>query len=134
MIERMDDLPTGVIGLRVSGKLTRDDYRDVMEPALKEAVDSGEARVLFVLPDFDGLEPKAWIEDVKTGLGVELRNRSAWKRLADGDHAQLHVLGGEQPAGSPELVEQCHGVADAAAGVPCDARDGAAQRGRLGAA
>jgi SpoIIAA-like len=82
MIERMDDLPTGVIGLRVSGKLTRDDYRDVMEPALKEAVDSGEARVLFVLPDFDGLEAKAWIEDVKTGLGVELRNRAAWKRLA----------------------------------------------------
>ena len=82
MIERMDDLPSGVIGLRASGKLTRDDYRDVMEPALKEAIDSGEARVLFVLPDFDGLEPKAWIEDVKTGLGVELRNRSAWKRLA----------------------------------------------------
>ena len=82
MIERMDDLPTGVIGLRASGKLTKDDYRDGMEPALKEAIDSGEARVLFVLPDFDGLEPKAWIEDVKTGLGVELENRSAWKRLA----------------------------------------------------
>ena len=29
----------------------------VLEPALKEATDSGEARVLFVLPDFDGLEP-----------------------------------------------------------------------------
>ena len=33
MIERMDDLPTGVIGLRASGKLTRDDYRDVFEDA-----------------------------------------------------------------------------------------------------
>jgi hypothetical protein len=82
MIERIDDLPAGVIGLRASGKLTRDDYRDVLEPALKEAIDSGEARVLFVLPDFDGLESKAWIDDVKTGLGVELKNRSAWKRFA----------------------------------------------------
>ena len=82
MIERMDDMPAGVIGLRASGKLTRDDYREVLEPALKEATDSGEARVLFVLPDFDRLEAGAWIEDVKTGLGVEIRHRSAWKRLA----------------------------------------------------
>jgi len=82
MIERIDDVPPGVIGLRASGKLTKDDYRNGLEPALKEATDSGEARVLFVLPDFDGLEPGAWIEDVKTGLEVETRNRSAWKKLA----------------------------------------------------
>ena len=82
MIERIDDVPAGVIGVRASAKLTKDDYRDGLEPALKEATDSGEARVLFVLPDFDGLEPGAWIEDVKTGLKVEIENRSAWKKLA----------------------------------------------------
>ncbi len=82
MIERMDDVPAGVIGLRATGKLSKDDYVSVLEPALKEATDSGEARVLFVLPDFDGLEPGAWIEDVKTGLKVEITNRSAWKKLA----------------------------------------------------
>jgi SpoIIAA-like len=82
MIERMDDLPTGVVGIRASGKLTREDYKTVLEPALKEAADSGEARVLFVLPDFDGLEAKAWFEDIKTGLAVELRQRAAWKKLA----------------------------------------------------
>lgn len=82
MIERIDGLPEGVVGLRASGKLTREDYKNVMEPALKEAIDSGEARVLFVLPDFDGLEAKAWLEDIKTGLGVEIAHRSAWKRLA----------------------------------------------------
>jgi hypothetical protein len=48
MIERLDDMPAGVIGIRASGKLTKDDYRDGLEPALKEATDSGEARVLFV--------------------------------------------------------------------------------------
>ena len=82
MIERMSDVPDGVVGIRASGKLTRDEYKDVLEPALKEAADSGDARVLFVLPDFDGLEAKAWLEDIKTGLGVELKNRSAWKKLA----------------------------------------------------
>ena len=82
MVERIDDMPTGVIGLRASGKLTKDDYRNVLEPALKEATDSGEARVLFVLPEFDGLEPGAWIEDVKTGVRTEITNRSAWKKLA----------------------------------------------------
>jgi hypothetical protein len=28
MVERMDDVPAGVIGLRASGKLTKQDYAD----------------------------------------------------------------------------------------------------------
>jgi len=82
MVERIEDVPPGVIGLRGSGKLTRQDYTQVLEPALKEAMDSGQARVLFVLTDFDGLEAGAVPEDIKTGLGVELANRKNWKRLA----------------------------------------------------
>ena len=82
MVERMDDVPAGVIGLRASGKLTKEDYTDVLEPALKEAMDSGEARVVFLLTDFDGLALGASFEDIKTGLGVELANRGNWKRLA----------------------------------------------------
>ena len=74
--------PPGVIGLRASGKLTKEDYTDVLEPALKEAMDSGEARVVFVLTDFEGLEARAILEDIKTGLGVELAHRKNWKRLA----------------------------------------------------
>jgi len=82
MIERIDEMPDGVIGLRASGKLTKDDYTGVLEPALREAMDSGEARVVFVVSDFDGLEPGAVPEDIKTGLGVELADRKNWKRLA----------------------------------------------------
>jgi hypothetical protein len=82
MVERMNGLPEGVIGIRASGKLTKDDYVNVLEPALTEAAASGEARVLFVLPDFDGLEPKALVEDIKTGLSVEIKDRSNWKKLA----------------------------------------------------
>jgi hypothetical protein len=82
MIERIEEMPDGVVGLRSSGKLSVADYRDVLEPALKEGVDSGELRLVFVLADFDGLEPGAWIEDMKTGLGVWVRDHAAWRRFA----------------------------------------------------
>lgn len=82
MIERIEETLTGTVGLWASGKLSREDYREVLEPVLQEAVDSGELRLVFVLTDFEGLEPGAWIEDVKTGLRVWIRDHSAWKRFA----------------------------------------------------
>ncbi len=82
MIERIEGMPAGTVGMRASGKLSREDYREVLEPVLQEAVDSGELRLVFVLTDFEGLEPGAWIEDVKTGLRVWIRDHSAWKRFA----------------------------------------------------
>lgn len=82
MIERIEAMPAGTVGFRASGKLTRDDYRQVLEPVLTEAVESGEIRMLFSLTDFQGLEPGAWFDDVKTGLGLGLGHHSAWKRSA----------------------------------------------------
>ena len=37
MIERIDDMPPGSIGFSANGKLTRDDYRNVLEPVLHGA-------------------------------------------------------------------------------------------------
>jgi hypothetical protein len=82
MIERMDDMPAGTVGFRASGKLTREDYREVLEPVLREAAESGEIRMVFRLSDFQGLEPAAWFDDIKTGLGLGLGHHSAWKRSA----------------------------------------------------
>ena len=82
MIERIDDMPAGTIGFRASGKLTRQDYRDVLEPSLRDAATAGEIRMVFVLTDFEGLEPAAWYEDIKTGLGFGVGHLSAWKRSA----------------------------------------------------
>lgn len=82
MIERIEGMPAGTIGLRASGKLTREDYRQVLEPALREGVDSGAVRLLFVMPDFDGLAAGAVTEDMKTGLRTWVRDHSAWKRFA----------------------------------------------------
>ncbi len=82
MIERIDDMPAGTIGFCAKGKLTRDDYRNVLEPVLREAAESGEIRMLFSLTAFEGLEPAAWFDDTKTGLGLGIGHHSAWKRSA----------------------------------------------------
>jgi SpoIIAA-like len=82
MVEKIEDMPAGTIGFRASGELSRDDYREVLEPVLREAAESGEIRMLFRLTDFHGLEPSAWFEDLKTGLGLGIGHHSAWKRSA----------------------------------------------------
>jgi hypothetical protein len=82
MVARIDDMPTGTIGFRASGKLTRDDYREVLEPVLRGAAESGEIRMLFSLTAFEGLEPAAWFDDIKTGLGLGIGHHSAWTRSA----------------------------------------------------
>jgi hypothetical protein len=82
MIGPIDDMPAGTIGLEASGRLSREDYRDVLEPALDQGVKSGELRLMFILTDFDGLEPGAWLEDMKTGLKAWVREHSAWRRFA----------------------------------------------------
>jgi hypothetical protein len=82
MIERIKEMPAGTVGLRASGKFSKDDYVAVLEPTLQEGVESGELRLLFVLTDFDGLDLAAYPEDMKTGLRTWIRDHSAWKRFA----------------------------------------------------
>ncbi|MET0559478.1 MAG: STAS/SEC14 domain-containing protein [Solirubrobacterales bacterium] len=82
MIERVESAPSGTIELRATGKLSKQDYVEVLEPALREGVDSGELRLVFVLTEFDGVEAGAWLEDMKTGLRTWVRDHEAWKRFA----------------------------------------------------
>jgi hypothetical protein len=49
---------------------------------LRSAAEAGEIRMVFVITDFDGVEPVAWYDDVKTGLGLGLGHHAAWKRSA----------------------------------------------------
>ncbi len=82
MVKRIEGMPPGTIGLEASGELSKADYSEVMEPALREALESGEIRMLFRLTDFKGLGHGAWFEDLKTGLGLGYGHHSAWKRSA----------------------------------------------------
>ena len=82
MVEKIEEMPAGTIGFRASGKLSPEDYKGVLEPTLREAVAAGEVRMLFVLSDFEELEPRAWLEDAKTGFELGFFKHSAWKRSA----------------------------------------------------
>lgn len=80
MLKRIEDMPSGAIGVRASGKVSREDYRDVLVPALEEAVEQGEVRLMYVAEPGFAMEAGAVLEDAKAGLG--LRHLSAWKRTA----------------------------------------------------
>jgi hypothetical protein len=83
MIEPLEGMPPGTIGFRATGHLTRDEYRDVLLPAMRGAAETGEVRMLFAIgPGFDRFEIGALAEDTKTGLTLGLGHLSSWKRTA----------------------------------------------------
>jgi hypothetical protein len=78
LIEELHDLPPGVVGFEVSGKIEATDYRDVVIPTLDQAIAAGGVRFVIVLSDFKGMSGGALWQDLK--LGVE--HLSGWKRIA----------------------------------------------------
>lgn len=82
MVERIEQMPAGTIGFKVVKELTGDDYRERIEPALTEAVEAGEVRLLFEIDDGFGMDAAAVVEDAKTGLKLGLGHLKAWKRTA----------------------------------------------------
>lgn len=62
MIERIEDLPDGVIGMRAVGEFTIDDYVSIIEPEV-ERIDrsQGDLRLVLHLGDrFTGFGEGAW--------------------------------------------------------------------------
>jgi hypothetical protein len=78
MFEPIPNLPPGVIGFDVSGKLRTEDYRDILLPALQKAAAEGDVRVVIVMPKFEGFTGGALWQDLK--MGVEHWRK--WKRIA----------------------------------------------------
>jgi hypothetical protein len=84
MIEAIKDMPEGTIGLRVWGSVTRDDYVDVLMPALHKATEGdGDIRLVFQIgPDFQHFTPGMMGTDVTQGLSFGVKHWSAWERMA----------------------------------------------------
>lgn len=78
MIKALDDLPAGVTGFEVVGKIEGEDYRDVVIPALEQAARSGEVRFVIVMSEFHGMSAGAVWQDLKIGI----EHLRAWKRIA----------------------------------------------------
>ncbi|OMC52985.1 hypothetical protein A5745_23085 [Mycobacterium sp. IS-2888] len=82
MIELLPDVPEGVIGIRVSGRLSGDELREI-RPTIEELVKTGEIRIVEVIePDYEGFGPGGLVEDIKLGMGTVLPHHSAFKRIA----------------------------------------------------
>ena len=84
MVERVDGLRAGVLGFRLSGKLTRDEYQDELMRPIYSALEQGEQLNLYFefSDDFSGLDAGALWEDVKAAGEIGLKHRSAWGRMA----------------------------------------------------
>ena len=83
VIERLADMPPGTIGFRVTGKVKRDDYDEVLTPELTRAIESGSGlRTLYVIEDLDEIEPAALWADSKLGFNLGIRHHDAWVRSA----------------------------------------------------
>ena len=80
MLARIEGLPQGVIGLRVVGRLTGDDYKTELEPAVNAVVADGrKVRLLLELGGaYEGIDPGAVAADM--GFGSE--HFKAFERLA----------------------------------------------------
>ena len=83
MIELLRDMPEGVTGIRVSGRLSAADLRQ-LKPTMAEMLNtSQEIRIVEVIDnDYEGFGPGGLAEDIKLGFGTVLSHYSAFKRIA----------------------------------------------------
>jgi SpoIIAA-like len=82
MIEVLPDMPEGVTGIRVSGRVSGDDLRE-FKPTMEELLKGGEIRIVEVVaPDYEGFGPGGLTEDLKLGFGALIQHHSAFKRVA----------------------------------------------------
>lgn len=80
MIELMDGLPENVIGLTASGKVTGEDYENVLIPALEKHLQSHDkVRIVYDLSEgMDGYSAAAMWDDTKIGF----KHFTAWEKIA----------------------------------------------------
>jgi hypothetical protein len=71
VIERLTDMPPGTVGFRAAGEIEREDYDEVLVPALHGALEAGAGlRTLYVIEDLDEVEPGALWADAKLGFDL----------------------------------------------------------------
>lgn len=79
MIERIDGMPDGTLGFRVSGDVKRSDYTDVMVPELRKAIEQGRGRrTLYLIDRLEEMEPGALWEDAKAGFDITINTTPRW--------------------------------------------------------
>jgi hypothetical protein len=79
MIRVIEGMPAGTVGVEAVGTVTEADYRDVLVPTLRAALERGGVRLLYVLgEDFDSYSAGAMWADTKLWAGHVNR----WEKIA----------------------------------------------------
>ena len=79
MIRALEGMPTGVVGLEAVGRVTDEDYEQVLVPTIGAALEHGDLRLLYVLGrEFDSYSAGAVWADTKLFAG----HTSGWRRVA----------------------------------------------------
>ena len=79
----MTELPPETLGFRASGKITSDEYRQMIEPIYATLERGEKLNIYFELADdFAGLDLGALLQDMKAAGSVGLKHRSSWQRMA----------------------------------------------------
>jgi hypothetical protein len=83
VIEKVTDLPAGTLGFRASGRITSEEYRQMIEPIYAALERGDKLKIYFELADdFHGLDSGALWQDMKAAGSVGLKHRSSWERMA----------------------------------------------------
>lgn len=80
MIRLLGDMPAGVLGLEAVDDVEKEDYENVILPAVEKAIaENGKVRLVYVLGhEFDDYEDEAVWEDLKLGA----RHPASFERIA----------------------------------------------------
>ncbi|GGB76272.1 hypothetical protein GCM10007424_15350 [Flavobacterium suaedae] len=80
MIETLKDTPDNVAGFRATGKVTKDDYKTVIEPHVKEiAKQNNEVNFLMLMDtDIENYTAGAVLQDMLLGF----KELTKWNRVA----------------------------------------------------
>ncbi len=80
MIRLLSDMPPGVLGFEAVDEIEKEDYENVLVPAIEAAIAAhGKVRLVYVLGhEFDEYEGEAVWEDVKLGA----RHPASFERMA----------------------------------------------------
>ena len=90
MFKLIEDLPPGVLGIEATGKVTHEDYQNILIPRAEAMIAKGPVKLLYVAgKDFEGYELEALWDDSAFGVKhwhdftrVAVVANQAWLRAA----------------------------------------------------
>ncbi|PRC42300.1 STAS/SEC14 domain-containing protein [Mycobacterium sp. ITM-2017-0098] len=82
MIEVLSDMPEGVAGFRVSGRVGGGELRD-FRSTMETMLAGDEIRLVEVVSDdYEGFGPGGFLEDMKLGFGTLMQHHAGFRRIA----------------------------------------------------